>query len=133
MQSLSTGRIPTSSFDAALHLPQVLPPLQLAPLSAKAPLPPLNKPSLQPLQAPASSQASGSAPAGTNTAQQLGSSAVTHGRLDLSVACASSCSLNANYTDWSQCRRLCTAMVQCASGTSNSQLVIDLGDKSHCV
>ena len=79
MQSLSTGRIPTYSLDAPLHLPQVLPPLQLAPLSAKAPLPPLNKPSSQPLQAPASSQASSSAPAGANSAQQPGSSAITQG------------------------------------------------------
>jgi len=79
MQRLSTGRIPTYSLDAPLHLPQVLPPLQLAPLSAKAPLPPLNKPSSQPLQAPASSQASSSAPAGANSGQQPGSSAITQG------------------------------------------------------
>ena len=69
-------------FDALLYLPQVLPPLQLAPLSAKAPLPPLSKPSLQPLQAPASSQASSSAPAGTSSAQRPGSSAATQGRSD---------------------------------------------------
>ena len=58
-----------------MQLHQVLPPLQLAPLGGKAPLPPLNKPSLQPLQPTVAQQAGSSAGMGSlSSASQPGSS-----------------------------------------------------------
>ncbi|KAL0020621.1 hypothetical protein WJX79_002482 [Trebouxia sp. C0005] len=75
----SKDQAKSASAQAGKSKPGVLPPLQLAPLSAKAPLPPLNKLSSQPLQAPALSQASSSAPAGANSAQRPGNRAVTQG------------------------------------------------------